>query len=197
MLRKTEMGSDECEAISGGIIFILGSVCMVIISGVVLADISTTEGYEKKFCNAQNAQLETGVKLGHHWGVLSNVQVYTRAQNGTLMFERVINNMFFPPIKNYLLLKKRSEGDIDDWAAGKTGSATFSCRVDPDSDDAVSTIEDNAGWITMMFFGCLFCLLIICCVLYILCDGFRCRNCCFCFQKRSSQSCEQKGTAIV
>lgn len=164
--------SDGCEVITALIIIFCGSVAAIVCGSVVLHDVEVTKGYTKSVCDASEGHLETDSSIGHYYGELSKVWVLKEDVNGTMIRDYQVI-LYFPPIKHYLL-EERSEEDVKDWSSGLTSANTFSCRVDATEKEGVSTKLDTAGWIALMFFGCLFLALFVAGFIYICTDECSC-----------------------
>jgi hypothetical protein len=168
------MNDNGCGIITTLIIIFCGSIAAIVCGGVVLNDVEVTKGYTKTTCDASEGHIDTDSSIGHYHGKLSKVWVLNVFDNGTTTRDYQVE-LYFPPIKHYLL-EKRSEGEVKDWSSGLTSANSFTCRVDPDTKEGISTILDISGWIALMFFGCLFLAIFLLGCLYFMLEDCKC--CC-------------------
>lgn len=158
------MDSDACEGIFAFLFLFIGSIVGLVCGGIVISDINETKEFNKLICDASDSNNDIESSIGAYHSTLSNVWVVTR--NGSDNIRQYTTELFYPPIRHYLLDRK-SESDNSNWASSLQTDGTFSCFIG--EEDGVSTKLDPSGWIALMFFSALFLAIVIGITLYYTC----------------------------
>ena len=138
--------------------FILAcGIIMCTISGIMLRDFSTIDGYHPTNCNRQASYTHIDST-----GYCYRAKAYT-----TLAVDNhTVVKLRFPSGNFQILCKSQSE--VEDWVANLNLNAsiapTVNCYVEKNAlpgsiIDGVTEEFDQAGWVAMMFFGVVLCII--------------------------------------
>lgn len=154
-----EEKQDKCEECMEGTIEALPVICVLLlflcglamlpISIVVVNDYHATQGYDVTTCSS-TALGKLTIKTPA--GVASGGTITTciSDDDGNCTSNSTIE-LYYPPIKNYLLVEDAEISKVKSWAAGLGSGTSFQCHVDYESGEGVSALYDKiAGWYIMI-----------------------------------------------
>lgn len=126
----------------------------LIIMSVVVADWAETRDYKTRTCsgNIIHFDPESGGLCAH-----GTATTWIVENNGTNITNIKEVELFYPPIKHWLLVCKKT-GDVKQWAAGLSSAQTIECLIDdPDSANPIGitvVFDEIGGYIAgLIMFG--------------------------------------------
>jgi len=139
-------------------------VCGLVMGSLVIADYNETKEYDKHECSgATKLDVQSGGMYSH--GTLIT-NVLAPDGNGTIGTAE----LFYPPIRHWLLIKKSQE-DVKSWAAGLGSVGTFVCRLNSQQTEGVSALYDEiVGWYFFLIFAVLAAAALICAAVWMCCN---------------------------
>lgn len=158
---------DDCETVVGLIFGVsVVSVCafvMIIIGGIVISDYCETRSYASALCSGtelNNLDINSGAVASR--GTIDTCVVVSKTDTNCSYAVQ----LFFPPIKHYLLVGEDRQ-QVESWAASLGATKTFGCRVDG-ARGISDTFSRIAGYVAMVVIAILLLALVIVGVVFIM-----------------------------
>lgn len=158
--------------------FLLG-IILLPMSALVVNDFCITLGYSITTCSGiELTRLATKSSGQYAHGTINTC---VSNDNGTCVSPRINVQLYYPPIKHWLLIGENTQA-VKSWAAGLAAANSFECRVDDlvsngETRDGISTLFDRFAewcvsliiavlvWIAFILYGC-----------HVFCEKQRCWN---------------------